>query len=161
MKIFVRAGVASESINFVDENNVVLGWDAEQICCEGHSARVTRTEPKTVVDPKGSYTDWEEDMNEEEKIRFENGETIYRPVTRAAVEDVRFDFKDLYGAVIDLPGWAIDPEYNMVIGQNTVVFRLFNKRDEMFVVLQNFHNGYYAHGFKMDVGGIIKWKGVI
>lgn len=34
MKIFNQTKEWQEKVNFVDENNVVLGWDLSQSCCE-------------------------------------------------------------------------------------------------------------------------------
>lgn len=161
MKVFVKVSPATESINFVDEKNRVIGWCAEQFCCESHYCRITSTEPEVHVDPAGSYLDCESDMTEEEVVRFNNGEKIYRPVKWADVRNVKFDFDNLENIVIDLRGWEIDPDYFKNIGGQTVVFRLFKGREQMFVVLQNHHNGYYSHGFNLDVEGETKVEGCL
>lgn len=38
------------------------------------------------------------------------------------------------------------------------IFRLVKDGEEMFLALHNTHNGYYAHGFEMSVGGKIIWE---
>lgn len=161
MKIFVKVSPARHSINFADEKNRVIGWCAEQICCESHYCRLTNTEPEVCVDPAGSYVDDECAMTPEEVIRFNNGEKIYRPIKWAEVKNVRFDLSDLENVIIDLRGWEIDPDYVKDIGWQTVVFRLFKDNEQMFVVLQNHHNGYYSHGFNLKVGGEIKVEGCL
>lgn len=164
MKIFVKVAPASKSVNFVDEKNRVLGWNASQICCENHMCNITTTEPvETFID---SVVDDEYDMNDEERERHANGETIIRPYPHLKVENVKFSMlQTLDSCTIDLPGWEIDPDYYKEIG-SAVVFRLFHtdycdNTTNMFVVLENYHNGYYSHGFHLEVGGINKVEGAI
>lgn len=161
MKVLVKVSPATESINFVDEKNRLIGWCAEQICCESQYCRITGTEPEVRVDQEGSYVDCLTDMTEEEIIRHDNGEKIYRPIHRAEVKNVKFDLSDLENVVIDLRGWEIDPDYFKEIGWQTVVFRLFKDKEQMFVVLQNHHNGYYSHGFNLKVGEVTKVEGCL
>lgn len=165
MKIFVKVAPASGSVNFVDKKNRVLGWSAEPICCENHMCNITTTEPiQTFID---SIVDDEYYMNNEERERYANGEKIIRPYPAVEVKNIRFSMLQNYdNCTIDLPDWEIDPDYYKEIGP-AVVFRLVchNKNgrciDELFVVLENYHNGYYSHGFHLDVGGINKIKGAI
>lgn len=163
MKIFVKTGVASDSVNFVDENNCVIGWNAEQICCENHRARLTSTMPTVKVHPEGAIVDDVYDMTEEELKRHKNFETVYRPLESIEVTDVVIDFNGLVSGVIDLPSFRIDPDFFERV-RGAVVFRLIGEgkwggTEELFVVLENYHNGYYAHGFSLKVGGVTKIGG--
>jgi hypothetical protein len=132
MKIFIKTGVAPDSINFVDEENRVIGWNAEQICCENHSARLTATMPTL------------------------EGNSV--KITNAVL-----DFNALENTTMDLPSFRIDPEFCKRM-HGTVVFRLVNEQedtDELFVVLENYHNGYYSHGFSLSIEGEKKFSGLL
>lgn len=165
MKIFIKTGVAWDKINFVDEDNRVIGWDAEQICCEAHSARLTAKMPTLKVNPQGSIVDDPDDMSEEELKRHLNLETVYRATKWVEVTNVTMTLNRLENATLDLPSYRIDPEFFKRIGE-AVVFRLVGQSrcgdtDELFVVLENHHNGYYSHGFSLSVGGEQKFKGFL
>lgn len=104
-------------INFVDDNNVLVGFDNESSCCEdfGHflSRKIPtkRDEEETDIDPEGFNFDpnfFEEKTPDEE--HFDSG------------------------------GMAI--------------FRLTKGEEEIFLTLHNSHNGYYSHGFTMEVKGV-------
>lgn len=106
--------------NFVDRNNVFVGFDSEQHCCEKFGYCLSYFEPNDK-----NYND-----NESEIM--------------LSLDQYDFDrnyFKEIYGENND--EWA------------GVVFRLTNSyNSEIFLILYNAHNGYYSHGFHMDVGGI-------
>ncbi len=59
----------------------------------------------------------------------------------------------------DLDEWYFDTTYFQELNSNpndeggTVVFRITNGFDERFLHLYNHHNGYYSHGFQLEVGG--------
>ena len=160
MKIFIRTGVASGSVNFVDEDNRVLGWCAEQICCEDHSCCLygsvdTVTEEEVVTDT--------DDMSEEEFELHTSGKEVRRVFNTIKTGSMVMDLGWLKGSTIDLPNYRIDPEYFKRDGC-TAVFRLTNircKEAQLFVVLRNLHNGYYAHGFSLSVDGIRKIRGAL
>ena len=140
MKIFIQVSPATHAINFVDEKNRVLGWDAEQQCCEGFSCVLTSFEPKPD----------EENPGARKKVKMADHDTIN--LCRYWMANT----------TIDMPGWEIDADFFKQHG-NTVWFRLVGKVEgdemELFVVLRNSHNGYYSHGFSLDVGGQTKRKG--
>jgi len=164
LKIFIKMGVAEDSINFVDNNNRVIGWNAEQICCENHQCRLTSTMPTVKVHTDGAVVDDVDDMTEEEEERHRKGERIFRQTEMIEVNDVVIDFNELENVVIDLPSFNIDPDFFERIGKG-VVFRLIGEgkygSEERFVVLENYHNGYYAHGFSLSVGGLRKFGGAL
>lgn len=138
MKIFIQVSPATHAINLVDEKNRVLGWDAEQDCCEDFSCFLTSFEPFALLGG-----------------------------ARKAVKLQDYDTVDLCrcwlkGTTINMPGWEIDPDF-FKEHADCVWFRLVGTVDgdetELFVVLKNSHNGYYSHGFSLDVGGQTKRKG--
>ena len=49
MKIFNKTGNWENKVNFVDENNVVLGYDMEQCCCEDAGWFISDNEETTTV----------------------------------------------------------------------------------------------------------------
>ena len=118
MKVFNRDG----KINFVDENNVFVGFDMQQDCCEHFDARVVEFGPSGAV----------------------------------ALDDQVF------------PGFTFDKDQNLIpyekqkisefVGDcengNWVAFRLSDKNGKhVYVVLENSHNGYYAHGWEFGIDG--------
>jgi hypothetical protein len=160
MKIFIKTEAAPYSINLVDTRNRVVGWSAQQQCCENHSARIVQTMPTAWENPHGSRVFDRDDMTREEEQRFMNGEKIYRATIDVKVEDMVIDLGMLENATLDLPDWEIDPDFFVRPCCSTAVFRLESAEgSEMFLVLENHHNGYYSHGFSLSVGGIKKFGG--
>lgn len=103
-------------LNFVDKNNVFVGFDYESSCCEHFGHVISRTIPKPG--------------------QTESTENII-------LEDYNFD-TDFY---FETKSQNYDEE-------NDVVFRAVNsKNEEIYIMLYNHHNGYYAHGFTMTVSG--------
>ena len=116
MKIFEK----DYKINFVDENNVFVGFDYSQCCCEDFGWGIL-TEALTAF----GY----------DNISFVNN------AGEKDVEKYIFDstyFKEFY------------PNGDEA---SAAMFRMVNGQDEMFLVLYNCHNGYYGHGFNMNIGG--------
>ena len=124
MEIFDRDG----KVNFVDENNVVLGYDTEDSCCEIAGWYFVGQEP-TTVSPRLHGT----------------GNPPEVPAWR--------EMPDLRGWVFD-PGWfkkLPDTVPGVLDEGEAVAFRLVNYDDpscplQKFLVLFNAHNDYY-HGF--------------
>jgi hypothetical protein len=122
MKIMVNKPHRGRT-NFVDENNVVLGWESASICCENHhwAVRTAMTDGQVVVQSQHG--------NEE--------------------------------VIVDLDGWVFDPTFvkherwsqeDDVNSTYVVWFKIVNKEGvENFILLQNTQNGYYSHGFKLEV----------
>lgn len=97
--------------NFVDENNVVLGYDATQDCCEQFgwyvSALIQDDKiPDSLTDPKlppdGTWEGWTFDSTYFKELLFDECED-----------------------------------------ENHAVFRIVKGESEAFIVLFNYHNGYY------------------
>lgn len=119
MKIFdIDNGYWETKVNFVDENNVVVGYDLTQNCCE--------------------WAGWFLSYGEETSARNND-------LDREIVETYQFD-----------------PQYFFTVSNDTnldygglVRFRLVSEgKSDIFLHLFNSHNGYYSHGFSIDVGGI-------
>lgn len=115
--------------NFVDANNVLVGYDLAQDCCE-HARWWISTVP----------------------LSGENGH-----------ED-----RD-----VDLSTYAFDPTWVTTarkISSSTeddqggrISFRLVSAigEPELFLTLANAHNGYYCHGFWVEIGGKTIWGDVL
>ena len=109
-------------VNFIDSNNVILGYDLSQSCCE--HAFWTISEKQDGSDPihKGG----EEAMQE-----IELDEYCFDPQfcdRESAGEDGGV-------AIFKLRGW---------------------KLPDLFIRLENHHNGYYSHGFTFRGAVIIE-----
>lgn len=111
MKIFEKNG----KVNFVDENNVLVGFDNQQECCECFGWSISNSEGVVYA-----YD------NDKELRDF---------------PDYYFDTEYfLEGEDFEMGGW--------------VKFRLVEEDGEdLFLMLYNSHNGFYSHGFEMEVGG--------
>ena len=121
-------------INFVDENNLVLGYDFDASCCENFGWKLLDKDRNLLLHGKEDEEPSEDEIN---KI----------------IEGFNFD-KHFFVLSNSEDGY----EEN-----NHVVFRMTKENEELFLELYNYHNGYYGHGFefleKTD-NAVIK-KGVI
>ena len=134
MKVFEsNANGWDSKHNFVDENNVVVGFDASQSCCESFGYHWTHNEPVKYKEP--------EPLNVSEEF----------------LKPYRFD-----------PAWFRQLENVSGEGQysapledgGAVAFKLTAEgQPDLFLILYNSHNGYYSHGFEMNVGGIVTHNG--
>lgn len=125
MKVFDRDG----KLNFVDINNVVVGFDNEGQCCEHF----------------GYYYVYDE--RQKHNVQYDGSDYI----TDDMLADYNFD-----------PSYC--KEINDEYGEEMVVqFRLTSclMHSDIYLRLYNHHNGYYSHGFNMDVGGITEHSGRI
>lgn len=113
MKTFER----NYKINFVDDNNVLVGFDNDQSCCENFGHFLSRKIP-TSIDEGG------EDLDAE-GFNFDTSFFQQKP---------------------------LDEEYPDEGGM--VIFRLTKADEEIFLTLYNSHNGFYSHGFDMEVCGV-------
>jgi hypothetical protein len=115
--------------NFVDENNIVVGYDSNQDCCEWASWFISSERFPNNVDEKL-----------EKAVPKEMGNWIFDPKGFRRGKNNYEAFED----------------------GGYVSFRLLDKetkRMTAYLILFNIHNGYYAHGFTMEVGGILKQSG--
>ena len=113
MRIFYRG----DKVNFVDDNNMLVGYDLSQDCCE--------------------HADW----------------FIADHLSTELQASPQID------GHLDMPGWNFDPEFFQEVASdeldagNMVCFRLVNGAQEQYLHLYNSHNGYYGHGFTVEIGG--------
>lgn len=124
MKLFDRDG----KWNWVDENNVVLGYDNRQDCCE--SAGYFYLDRPPVAD----------DFSHKRLGELEKSSPPF-----ASLDDYRFDPSSLCKSV--------DAGRNLDDG-GAVISRLVHVGGgpDIYLVLFNCHNGYYSHGFEFKVG---------
>ena len=118
MKVFERDG----KINFVDEQNRFVGFDARQQCCESFGWFVSSNLP-------GATTKVDLGKNQ----------------SKAILEDYVFDPESApISGVIPRKGGED-------AATHFVAFRLVSKmgqRNPLYLCLVNSHNGYYTHGIK-------------
>ena len=106
-------------VNFVDSNNVVLGYDLEHQCCEDASWVISES-------PYGGNPIYESDKNEGKELTLEN--YCFDPDYCVQRGD---EFSETYTATFILKARSTcEP-----------------KLPDLFVILKNRHNGYYSHGF--------------
>ena len=135
MEIFERDG----KFNFVDENNVVLGYDNNQDCCEYADYYIVDFEPSTIV------------FNLEETCSVRNISV------KGYVFDTKF-FKNLDDFYYkDGRHW----DRGSLDSGGAICFRVVNGEAQKFIVLFNCHNGYYGHGFEFKEGNEVLKEGVL
>lgn len=124
MKIFNKVKNFEGKVNFVDQNNVFLGYDLETSCCE---------EAYWFISDKIHTFEVEEDGSKYmyEKMGGDTRETI--------------DF--------DITNWYFNKTFTPVIdhadyGEGMAIFEITNGTDVKYIHLINCHNGYYSHGFE-------------
>lgn len=117
MKIFNNSEPWTEKVNFVDENNVVLGYDMSPSCCESFGWFIA----DRVVSTMAEYNQLNQTFNDDDYT------------------DWRFDphfFQD--GG--DESGYDVEAmAIFRIVDQTTMESR--------YIHLYNMHNGYYSHGF--------------
>jgi len=126
-----NGSIHSTKVNFVDENNVLVGYDFSDQCCETygwyiHSKVATGD---VVADSLFNENDEANAINE-------------------SLKDWTFDIS--FFEEISKGEWDVCA---------TAVFRLVNGDNELFLHLFNEHNGYYSHGFDFAKDGEIIQSG--
>lgn len=135
MKIFDGNG----RINFVDDNNVFVGFCDEQNCCEYFGYLFVRNLSEMI---KGDETVGKIELSEDELKDFDF--------------DVNFFKRE--GSFKENPNGS---QYDNENGEY-IAFRLINKlNEEIYLILYNYHNGYYSHGFEMRDNEILVLEGSI
>jgi len=129
MKIFDQVWPFWSKVNFVDENNVFLGYDMETRSFEYAGWFIADVITNRIPNRR--------------QYRF--------------VENSRLDVIDMPGWSFDIEffqeivGECDDPDVDR-FDTAVAVFRITNGPVEKFIHLFNFHNGYYKHGFSIKVG---------
>jgi hypothetical protein len=135
MKIFNLVEPWTSKVNFVDENNVALGYDMHKDCCE--------------------YAGWF-------VVDIITTQIPEDDETKAGLHTAKI--WDLDGWIFDKDFFkefqVLDDEKNKSFDGGTIaVFRIVNGDAQKFIHLFNCHNGYYSHGFTFAAGEkIIKEK---
>jgi hypothetical protein len=121
MKFFDRDG----KYNFVDENNVYLGYDSNQQCCEN----------------AGFFLD---------NLPMKDGESISGKDHYSVPNLDNFRFDPSFFQFVD----AIEDD-RLDDSSQVAVFRIVNddKSEALYIHLFNTHNGYYSHGFSFQQYG--------
>jgi hypothetical protein len=130
-----NGSIYSTKINFVDDNNALVGYDFSGQCCENYGWYIHDkvTTEDVVADSLFNENDDANAINE-------------------SLKDWTFDtsFFD-----------ELDTGHHGYHVCNTAVFRLVNGENELFLHLYNEHNGYYSHGFDFSKDGEIIQTGSI
>lgn len=128
MKMFERSSNSGlgNRLNFIDGNNIFVGYDYESCCCENFGYYITDIKP--------------EKANEKNSIE-------------ADIE--RYNFDTSYCEEIEE-----DPEW-IDCGGGIVFKMVADGLPDLYLVLYNYQNGYYSHGFEMMNGDIKLHDGVV
>lgn len=121
-----------QKINFIDNNDVLVGFDNQGSCCENFGYFYSEKFPTF------------------DEYKFDCGDVpdIQPP---ADLEEYFFD-REFYRAIEDSSKFD---------GGGAAVFRLTNGGKELFLILYNSQNGYYSHGFEMGVPGKVIISGSV
>jgi hypothetical protein len=114
-------------VNFVDDNNVLVGYDFAGNCCENFG---------WYIYDKVGHTNGEDPVF---------SDSINEKALNESLKEWTFDT-----AFFDR--LTNDKSYDE---ENIAVFRLVNGDNELFLHLYNSHNGYYHHGFDFSKDGTI------
>ena len=114
-------------VNFVDDNNVLVGYDFGASCCETFGWYIHDKVGRT----NGEDPIFRDDMDEN---------AINQSLKEWTFDTAFFD--------------RLSNEKNYE-DEYMAVFRLVNGDNELFLHLYNSHNGYYSHGFDFSKDGTI------
>jgi hypothetical protein len=120
-------------VNFVDENNVLVGYDFGSNCCENFGWYIHNKVGK---------------VNEEDPV-FSDG--LDGNALNEFLKEWTFD-------ATFFEEFSNDKSYDE---ENFAVFRLVNGDKELFLHLYNHHNGYYSHGFDFSKDGQVIHTGCL
>jgi len=123
----------SMKVNFVDDNNVLVGYDFAANCCEEFGWYI---HDKVTNIGAGSLFSEKTDVN----------------AINESLKEWTFD-TSFFEEIKEGLGFSDE--------NNTAVFRLVNGDNELFLHLYNVHNGYYSHGFDFSKDGEIIKSGSI
>lgn len=123
----------STKVNFVDDNNVVVGYDFAGSCCEEFGWYI---HDKVTKSGQGSLFN----------------ENTDRTAVNQSLKDWAFDTSFFQELREGAHGYDV---------HRTAVFRLVNEDNELFLHLFNVHNGYYSHGFDFSKDGEIIQTGCL
>jgi hypothetical protein len=117
-----------DKVNFVDINNVFVGYDLYPDCCE--------------------HADWFISKTEDKDAPLENNQI------KEGLDDYIFDTKYFVDVELDKDEYG----YTCLEDGGMVRFKLIAKdKPDLFLHLYNSQNGYYSHGFQATIGDIL-WR---
>lgn len=125
IKQFENTETWNKKINYVDSNNVLIGFDSTTSCCEDFGWYITNTKPATTLD-------------ESAQIQY----------TEELLKDYVFDKNSF--EVIDA-----GKESYADSGGGIVITCIADGKPNLYMVFYNHHNGYYSHGFTMTDNGAL------
>ncbi len=126
MRIFDSdRGGWGEKVNFADHNNVMVGYDMGQSCCEHADWFISETEDNNIEDKK--------QPNE-------------------GLEEYVFD-KSYFVEVEPAQEGSDTYKYSVLDSGGMVRFKMVAPgKPDLFLHIYNSHNGYYGHGFEFMDG---------
>lgn len=140
IRIFEKDG----KINFVDSNNVFVGYDMHQDCCEYADWFILPRPVDFIPDNPISH--------QPKSIELEN-----HVFDKEYFHQVNYAKYDPYSSLADSKSNALD-DGEMVIFKMTMAFSDY---DPLYLHLFNCHNGYYGHGFEFKIGDEVEREGVL
>lgn len=115
-------------VNFIDKNDVFVGYDTAQDCCED-AGYAFLEKPEAYSNFKTEDADLDLDSYVFDVNYFET------------IDSLGLDDQDEYYSALDAGG--------------QVFFKLISEsKPDMYLTLYNAHNGYYGHGFETNVKGV-------
>lgn len=120
-------GTCNDKVNFVDENNVVLGYDMAQDCCEEASWFISEY-PEAECTTPFNYV-------------IRNGDRAWEinKVLTSYIFDVDYFQKHNWRDLDE--GGAVSFKLKSTEG-----------KQDLYLYIYNSHNGYYGHGFSFREG---------
>lgn len=122
-------------VNFIDSNNVLLGYDLHQCCCENAFWTVSES-----LDGSNPLHQGDNSSDNPQEISLEH--YVFDPDFYQLHED---EGREEYVAIfrlVGLPRWRNGARVS--------------ERPDLYVRLVNHHNGYYSHGFTFSGHNAIK-----
>ena len=122
---YFSTGDFADRVNFVDNNNVFVGYDFHGQCCEEFGWIITDVDHFDSVD------------------EYENARSIKREDIEGW-DEYHFDTNYCY---------VNENLYNSTDSSNIFAIVIFRMvcfgRDNLYLVFHNYQNGFYSHGFEM------------
>ena len=120
LKIWSYTKTFPDKVNFIDSNNIILGYDLSQSCCENAT---------WAIGPNKDGSDSIHSGSDEESEEFEMDGYRFDP-----------DFSEVNEDSYEEPGgaYALFKLIHQAYGA---------RKPPLYVRLENCHNGYYGHGF--------------
>jgi len=157
MRIFEKGLDYGKSINFVDINDVYVGYDFTQSCCESFGYYFTTyspgTEPYEDTGEMGAEARAWKPSNLEQLV-FDPSYCVRFPTDP---EDY-YSYDNRVAFRLVMPA-MLRQEHDRKYRREEREAQRWGGQAEVFLVLYNYHNGYYGHGFRMKQRGDIVHKG--